>query len=218
MFVARALSMSRFESRDPRSKWLAPILGRVELSMNPLIGGENFRPWDGCPICHSILRHCGINAETQGQIIVFVRSDSIAAWMEHSKRYSCESFTAGLWVRDIEILPAALHNAKKLRDAACGLSGFCTTSLILHAIQYNDSNGAPRKPGTVCSRNHINTVSIDKFLKKKWLFILYDQVHGSSRGTWPHLGWRKPDTSPFIRSSCHPSLHPCDTSLPDSGL
>jgi hypothetical protein len=78
--------------------------------MNPLIGGEHFRLWDGCPICHSIRRRCGINAETQGQIIVFAGSDSIAAWMEHS----CESFTAGLWVRDIEILPAALHNLSNI--------------------------------------------------------------------------------------------------------
>jgi hypothetical protein len=36
----------------------------------------------------------------------------------------------GLWVQDIEILPAALHNAKKPHEAACGLCGFYTTCLI----------------------------------------------------------------------------------------
>jgi hypothetical protein len=36
----------------------------------------------------------------------------------------------GLWVRDIEILPAALHNAKKPHEAACGLCSFCTTFLF----------------------------------------------------------------------------------------
>jgi hypothetical protein len=33
-----------------------------------------------------------VRIQTQEQIIVFAGSDSIAAWMEHSKWYSCESF------------------------------------------------------------------------------------------------------------------------------
>ncbi|KAJ7340819.1 hypothetical protein DFH08DRAFT_811999 [Mycena albidolilacea] len=91
---------------------------------------SNFQLWDGRSACHWVCGCCGISAETQGQIIVFTGSDSIATWIEHSKWYSLawlsiELSECGSNAKNIQntVLRAPLQSLKNHENFLFGLHG-----------------------------------------------------------------------------------------------